>query len=589
MTLLQDPTPRLPDRTGGIQIVSPPRPGKRSFGPAILLVLASAIAMLLLSLLGVVVVMAFSTSGLSGPFTLDNFVDLFRSTSALNALGNTLVYVIVATATSLVVGVPAAWIVERTDLPGKSVVYGVFVIGVLIPGFFTAMGWLFMFHPKSGIINQILVDAFALSGAPFNIVSMPAMGFVQGLSLASVVFAMTCTTFRTMDVALEDAARASGATFLGQLRRVTLPLAWPSILAATLYVAIIAFGAFDVPAIIGLSAREFTFSTFLYFNVNPQAGMPKYGLVAAFSTFMILAGILLSWAYSRVLKRGNRYRVVTGKNYKPTTVGLGRWVWAAWGFLGLYFLVSKVMPLVAVMWTALLPYLQPPSPEALASISLANLTGLPWKLMLDAALNTAIVVIAVPTLAMLYSAILSWVVIRSKYRFRAVYDYVAFIPHAVPTLILGVGALLLALFVVPQQLRLYGSVTLLAIVMSLVMVSFGTRMTNSGLIQIHPELEEAAAVSGAGTFTTLRRVLVPLLRPTLTNGWLWIAILTFRELTVPLILFSPANMTLAVAVWTLWSGGLQGQAAMITVLMLLAVTPLALLYLRLTRNRGGAL
>jgi iron(III) transport system permease protein len=447
------------------------------------------------------------------------------------------------------------------------------VVGVLIPGFFTAMGWLFLFQPDSGIVNRLLMDAFGLASAPFNVVSMPAMGFVQGLSLASVVFAMTCTTFRTMDGALEDAARASGATFLGQIRRVTMPLAWPSILAATLYVAIIAFGAFDVPAIIGLSAREFTFSTFLYFNVNPQAGMPKYGLVAAFSTFMILVGILLSWAYSRVLKRGNRYRVVTGKNYKSSVVKLGGWVWAAWGFLGLYFLISKIMPLLAVVWTSLLPYLEPPSAEAVASITLANLTGLPWKLVLD---------------AMLYTAVLSWVAIRSKYRFRAVYDYVAFIPHAVPSLILGVGALLLALFVLPQSLRLYGSVTLLAIVMSLAMVSFGTRMTNSGLLQIHPELEEAASVSGAGTFTTLRRVLVPLLRPTFQNGWLWIAILTFRELTLPLILFSPTNMTLAVAVWTLWSGGLQGQAAMITVLMLVAVTPLAVLYMRLTRKRGGA-
>ena len=159
---------------------------------------------------------------------------------------------------------------------------------------------------------------------------------------------------------------------------MTLPLSWPSILAATLYVAIIAFGAFDIPAIIGLSARKFTFSTFLFNNVNPQSGFPQYGLVAAFSTFMILIGILLSLAYSRVLRRANRYRVITGKNYKPAVVALGRWKWPAWAFLGGYVLVATVMPLLGVLWSALLPYPQPISMAAFHSINLNNLTQLPW-------------------------------------------------------------------------------------------------------------------------------------------------------------------------------------------------------------------
>ena len=554
-----------------------------------LLIAATIIAAVIVVILGVIIVMAFSSENLSGGFTLENFAELFTSELALTSLGNTAVYVLVSTVTAVVVGVPAAWLVARTDLPGRGVVQAVILLGVLIPGFFIAMGWLFMFHPNAGVVNQWLVTTLGLETGPFNIVSMPGMGFVQGLGLASVVFAMTMTAFRTMDVALEEASRTAGASFLQQLVRVTLPLAWPSILAATIYVAIIGFGAFDVPAIIGLASREYTFSTFLYYSVNPQIGFPKYGLVAAVSTFMIIVGVLLSWAYSTVLKRGSRYRVVTGKNYKAAVIPLRRWTGAAWSFLGLYFLLALIVPLIAVTWIAIVPFPQPPSAEAFGRIGWMNLTGLPWKLIGDAALNTLVLVLLVPTLALTYSTIFSWITIRSRYRFRGIYDYAAFIPHAVPNLILGVGVLMIALFVLPQEWDLYGSLTLIVILMSLAMLSFGTRMTNAGLLQLHPELEEAAAVSGAGTFSSFRRVVLPLLRPTLTSAWLWIAILAFRELTMPMILFSPRSITLSTAVWNLWSGGSQGKAAMLTLLMLIAVAPMALIYLRLTRGKAGQL
>jgi iron(III) transport system permease protein len=552
----------------------------------VLLAAASLVVTMILSLVAMVLVIAVSDNGELGTFTWDNYADLFGSGFAMKALRNTLVYVLVSTATAVAIGVPAAWLVERTDLPGKGFVHTVFVVGVLIPGFFVAMGWLFMFHPKVGLVNQALMELFDLHSAPFDVVSIPRMGFVQGLSLAAVVFAMTSATFRTMSVDLEEAARAAGGNFYHQMRRITLPLAAPSILAATLYVAIIAFGAFDVPAIIGLSAREYTFSTFLYYNVNPQSGFPRYGLVAAFSTIMIIVGVVLSWIYARVLKHGDRYRVVTGKNYKASVVALGRWKWVAWLLLGGYFLTSKIMPLLAIVWIALLPRIERPSMSALSDVSLDNLFDLPRENLVSAALHTILLVLVVPTIAIVWSVVISWIAVRSRYRFRVLFDYAAFIPHAVPTLILGVGAFMLGLFVFPRAWGLHGSLILLGALLSIAYISFITRMTNASLLQLHPDLEEAAGVAGAGTYATLRRVVLPLLRPTLQSAWLWVAILTFRELTLPLILFSPDNVTLSVTVWNLYSAGEHGQAAMTTVFMLCVVAPLALVYNGLTKRRG---
>src|SRR5690606_34310306 len=101
-------------------------------------------------------------------------------------------------------------------------------------------------------------------------------------------------------------------------------------------------------------------------------GLPRYGIAAAFSTVMILIGLALSWVYGRVLRKGNAYRVVTGKNYKPRLVTLGRWQIVAWVAIGLYLLFSKGIPLLLLIWTSLAPSIQLPSLEAMGRASLAN-------------------------------------------------------------------------------------------------------------------------------------------------------------------------------------------------------------------------
>jgi iron(III) transport system permease protein len=163
-------------------------------------------------------------------------------------------------------------------------------------------------------------------------------------------------------------------------------------------------------------------------------------------------------------------------------------------------------------------------------------------------------------------------------------DFFAFLPHAVPEIIFGVGALFVTLFVL-KGVPLYGSVALLAIVYVVVRLSFGTRLLNSALIQIHRELEEAGAVSGAGGLTIARRVLAPLVWPALLNGWLWMALLTYRELTLATVLFSRDNITVSVVVWSMWNAGNLGVAAAITLIVLCGLAPLATAYWVLGRRQ----
>jgi iron(III) transport system permease protein len=412
------------------------------------------------------------------------------------------------------------------------------------------------------------------------------MGWVQGLNLAPLAFIMTAAVFRSMDPSLEEAAEVHGAGPLRVLRRITVRLAWPGIMAASIYVFMTAFAAFDVPAIIGWGNRIFTFSTYLYLLLNPQDVLPRYGLAAALSTVALVLAALASWWYGRMQQRARHFAVITGRAYRPKIARLGRRAIGAWCFIGTYLVLSKVMPITLLAYSSTLPFFQLPSAQAVSTMSLSHYLTLPWDLVFRAVGNTAILAVLVPTVTLAISLAFSWIVLRSKLPGRAGFDFIAFLPHAVPSIIFGVGALLLTLFVLQKALPLYGTIWILLIVFVIARISYGTRMTNSGLIQIHTELEESAQMSGATTWDAFRRVTVPLLAPTLLYAWLWIALLTFRELTLAVILSTSENLTFPVVVWSLWLGGGLGQASALAMVMLLMMTPLIAVYWIIARRQG---
>jgi iron(III) transport system permease protein len=536
-----------------------------------------------LALLLLVFWMGFWQNGPGEPivYTLKHYRSILTDSFAHKTFLNTLGFAATAVSVALLFAVPTAWLVERTDLPGKNFVFMLVTLGALLPTFFTAMGWVFLLHPRIGIVNKFAVDLFGLSEAPFNIASVIGMGWVEGLGLSSIAFIMVVATYRTMDPALEEAARVHGLSLLRTLCYVTLPLTFPGIIAAAIYVFTIALSAFEVPAIIGMSNKIFTFATFIFYKIQPLEELPSYGVAGAVSTLLILLALVSSGGYFRVLRYSHRYAVVTGKAYRPRLIELGVRGWiVAWIFLGGYFAVAKLLPFLLLIWAALLRYFQPPSWAALSQISLNNFYGLPWKLLLHGAWNTAILMLAVPTLTLLLCLAISWTILRSGLRWRLVFDAVAFVPHAVPHLILAIAAMFASLFLLPDVVSLYGSLTILIFVYTVSRISFATRIINNSLAQIHPELEEAAYVGGLSLHQVMRKILLPLLKPALVYAWLWMALLCYRELTMASVLVtSQQNVTLPMIVWGLWLGGSLNQAAAANLVVLAFMVPPLALYL----------
>ena len=514
----------------------------------------------------------------SATYSFAHYIKVFSDPYAFKVLLNTLGFALTTLIVSLSFGLPCAWLVERTTLPGKSILYTLLTIGLLLPGFATAMGWLFLMHPRIGVINAMMKSLLGIDVPLFNITSIIGMGWVEGLSLTPVAFIMTAAVFRSMDVSLEESAQMSGAKFSTIVRRITLPLAWPGILAAGIYIFTIGFATFDVPAIIGWSNRIFTFSTYLVTQLSPDDGLPQYGPATALSTFVIfMAGGLSLW-YGRLQNKAHRYQIVTGKGYRPRLIELGRATPLAWLFLITYFLLSKFIPLLIVIWASVLPYFQPPSLEALSLLTLKHFNSLPWGLVLEGLKNTTILVFLTPSITLICAIAFSWLVLRSKIPGRGFFDFVAFLPHAIPNIVFGIGVLLFALFVMRGIAPIFGTIWILLLIFVVGRLSYATRMTNGTMMQIHKDLEESAQMSGAATGTILTRIIGPLLRPTLIYAWLWIALITFRELTLAVLLTTRDNMTLPVVVWSLWVASGFGQAAALTLILLVIMIPIVWLY-----------
>ncbi|HTN72510.1 MAG TPA: ABC transporter permease subunit [Methylomirabilota bacterium] len=554
-----------------------------------LLVGISALALLpVVGLLLVVFWMGFWQNGPGEPvvYTLQHYRNILTDSFTYKTLLNTLGFAATTVTVSLFFAIPIAWLVERTDLRGKGVVLTLMAVGALLPTFFTAMGWVFLLHPRIGVINKIIMNGFGLTESPFNIASIVGMGWVEGLGLSSIAFIMVVATYRTMDPSLEEAGRVHGLKVSKTLRYITLPLTFPGVLAAAIYIFTIGLSAFEVPAIIGMSNKIFTFSTFIFYKMQPLEELPNYGVAGAVSSLLVVLALLLSWWYFKVLRFSSRYAVVTGKGYRPKLIELGpRGRFAAWFFLGVFFTIAKLLPLLLLVWAALLRYFQPPSWTALSQVSLRNFYGLPWDLLLAGARNTLLLMVAVPTLTLILCVAISWVILRSQLKWRIVFDALAFLPHAVPSIILALAAVFVALFLLRGAVPLYGTLSILILVYTISRISFATRIINNSLAQIHPELEEAAFAGGLRLLQVMRKILLPLLKPALVYAWLWMALLCYRELTMASVLVtSRNNVTLPMIVWGLWLGGSLNQAAAANLVILAVMLPLVLFYLTFGRR-----
>jgi iron(III) transport system permease protein len=519
------------------------------------------------------------------PWTLQNYADVFLNASTWSLLGTTLVFSVGSLALSLTLSIGLAWLTERTDMPFRNVLFVMIVAAIGIPNVILGVAWELVLNPANGLINIVLRDALDLTGrGPLNVFTLPGMIFVQGISLVPITYLLIAAAFRAMDVSMEDAAAASGARYRTIVRRITLPLLTPALLSAGIYQFVTVIESFDIPLIIGLRAGIPVLATQIFIEARPPAGLPNYGIASTYSLFLLLLAIVPLLAYNRILGRSDRYATITGRSFQPRRIQLGAWRVPALLFgLGFVF-VSLVVPGLVLVWTSLLPFYAVPSPEALARVSLdAYAELIVNRTFQRAVVNTLILGLAAGAATLVLCTCVSWILVRTRSRFRASLDVLAFAPHAMPGVIIGLSVLLIYLLL---PLPLYGTIWVIVIAMTTQYISLATRLMGGGISQVKMELEEAAEASGASWWATLRRVVAPLVLPAFLNGFLLVFLLSIRNLTLPLILLSPDSIVLSTLVYDLWDRANTAGTAAVGVVMVTITVALSILLRRLN-TRGG--
>ncbi len=512
-------------------------------------------------------------------WTFDNLVEVYLRTNLLSTvLPSTAIFVLGSVVVTFFTAFTLAWLVERTDLPWRTAIFTVILFPLLVPGIVMAFAWTLLFAPNAGWVNVALRAVLGLDGnGPINIFSMPGLILCQGIASVPFVFLLLGSVMRTMNPALEEASSASGARPFTTFFRVTLPVLRPGVLAPLILATLVALEQFEMPLIIGFPARINVFSTRLYFDLNPEDELPAYGKAAAVALLFLAAAVVLLIVYNHLIRRAERFVTVTGKGYRPTRYALGKWRTPALLFVGVYLAVAAILPAIVLVWTSF-------SGGGSDGMSLdAYRTLLADRRFWPAVGNTFLVAGLSAGIITLIGALLAWQILRLRFPGRGLLDVVSFMSIGIPAVITGFAVMVLHLTI---PIGLYGTVWILVLAYSY-RLAVSTRLSRASLIQIHPELEEASVASGGRWLDTIRRVVLPLLGPSLMASFLLLFIVGFREFTIPMILQSEDNWVLSVIMWKLQADRQTAQAAAVGTLILLFVTPVIFVLRRQLLSRQG--
>src|SRR5438128_1736430 len=353
------------------------------------------------------------TAALAAQYTLENFRTAYLSSDNIRLFANSLQFAVGAAVLSLVIGTGLAWMNERTNTPLKTLFFALAIIPLVIPGILFTVAWIMLGSPKIGLINLALQRLFDTDAVFVNVYTMAGMIWVDGLHYSPMAFLLMTATFRSMDPALEEQAAMSGASVVAVARRITLPLAWPAALGALLILFVRAIESFEVPALLGLPVGIHVYTSSIYQAIHQYPS--QIGLAAAYAVTLLLTTSLGIYAQTRLSSQGARFSTITGKGFRPRTIDLGGWRYLTATIFMLYFLVIVLLPFLVLIWTSLQKFYSAPSWAALSRVSLDSYRAvLAYPNFAQTVWNSLVLAIGGATVIMLISAVISWIVVRTK-------------------------------------------------------------------------------------------------------------------------------------------------------------------------------
>jgi iron(III) transport system permease protein len=513
------------------------------------------------------------TAAQAAEFTLGNYQLAYGAAETWVLFWNSLKFASGTAVLAFLLGTLLAWMNERTNTPFKALFFALSLIPLVIPGILFTVSWILLGSPKIGLINLALQKVLGTDAVFINVYSLWGMIWVDALHYSPMAFLLMTAAFRAMDPALEESAVMSGASVWQVVTRVTLPLVWPAIFATLLILFVRAIESFEVPALLGLPVGIQVFTSAIYQAVHRYPS--QIGLASAYAVTLLLITTIGVYFQSVLSSRGSKYATMTGKGFRPRQIDLGPWRYVAVAVFLLYFLFIVVLPFAVLLWSSFQKFYSVPSMEAIQRMTLE-----PYRTILEhpslwrSVWNSLLLALGCATLVMLVTSVICWIVVKTRLPGRWLLDNIASLPMVFPGIVLGLSIMILYLYL---PVGVYGTFWILLIAYLTRFLPYGLRYNTTSMLQIHKELEESAAMSGASWATTFRRIILPLLKPGLVAGWIYIMIVSIRELSSSILLYSPGNEVLSILIWELWENGQYVELSALGVMFIIALFVLVMI------------
>lgn len=468
-----------------------------------------------------------------------NFAAIARTRGIYDAVLNTLVIGVAVTLFSTVLGFALAWLVSRTDLPGRAIFETLNLVPFFLSPYVGAISWIYLAAPYGGLIHNSLEHYFGVDIQIPTIYGLGGVIWVLTLFYAPYVYLFVIGPLRRMDGALEDAARVHGSSFLYATWHITLRLTAPALMSGALIVFVTSAGLFDVPLALSLPSGIPTVPTEIYKFVQYPT---DFGRASSFGIVIIAVTVILTLMQRKYVDR-RQFDTVTGKGYRPRPIRLKGWsLAAALGLELMYVGTAIVLPLLTLLLVSLSPIWTGVFDPARATLHNYRFVLFESVLARDAIVNSLILAVGGATIAVILALFQSYYLRGGARKLRSMVDATLSLPLGIPPIIFGVAFLIIAV-----RTPLLGTLSLILIAYIARFFPYATRSVSAMLLSLHRELEESARCCGANFLQSLRFVALPLLKPGLVAAWIMLAIIFVRELGATILLYTRGTETLSVA------------------------------------------
>lgn len=546
------------------------------------LVIAFSVLMLIYFVIFPMGVLLYDSIIYNGSINFENYRNVYSQDVNWRALTNTINLSLLVMVASVIITFPLAWLVGRTDMPGKKAYRTLLVSSYMIPPYVGAIAWVQLLNPSVGYMNNIFKWMFGLQQAPFDIYTTGGLAWVLTLFYSPFAFITISRAMEKMDPTLEEAARVSGASPLRTLLDVTLPLMAPSIFAGGLLVFIAAGSCFGIPAIVGMPGNIEVMTTRIvtYIYMGDVDGVRDATALAA--SLMFLANFLLffmTWIVGR-----KDYTTISGKSTRPNIVELGKWKWPAFCAVGAYSMISVIIPLGSIVITSLIKSMSKP-------ITLSNLGFDAWipvissSQYMESIWNSVIYAVIAATIGTLLSLFVAYLAVKTHVKGRSIPDLLTVIGGSTPSIVIALA--LVVTFSGNFGLNLYSTMWILIVSYLVKYMTMSVRTIAASLSQVHISLEEAALNSGANWLRCCKDIIMPLIAPSIIAGWFLIFMPSFYELTMSLLLYGSDTKTIGVLLYELQTYADTQNASVLSVIILAIVLIGNLILNKLSKGNVG--